>query len=158
MCIHSVKETCFSQKYQKWIYLILIHWTDLTVIVSCIPSLSRRLKQIKTHHCSFKLQQGQPIYKNTCYDINELDTTGTFRFTNIRIAHTRLVQVVRFMFVSKYLWHIVIWMNKTWYPTHTQYLARITMMGHNDFPGSSILISVKNQITWYALLRFFFFL
>ena len=23
MCINSVKETCFSQKYQKWIYLIL---------------------------------------------------------------------------------------------------------------------------------------
>ena len=23
MCINSVKETCFSQKYQKWIYQVL---------------------------------------------------------------------------------------------------------------------------------------
>ena len=35
MCINSVKETCFSQKYQKWIYQVLEINSSIVYMCMC---------------------------------------------------------------------------------------------------------------------------
>ena len=47
MCINSVKETCFSQKYQKWIYQVLE--INSSIIISDIAHISWLCSKILTY-------------------------------------------------------------------------------------------------------------
>ena len=104
-----------------------LHWTEFDYY--CIT----HTKQIKTHHRSVKLQQGKPIYKNTCYDVS----TSWIRPVHVVLQTYEMHIEVQVLC----LWHNTDEWNIPYpFPIYSPHNH-----GTYNFPGSSILIIVKNQ-------------